>query len=82
MYLADTNVYLDAVEEAGFLDAFAVFMQRCGPLLVSSMVAAELILGAAGRGQQDAIVNGLTAGSRALAPSAADWVVAAAAVAR
>lgn len=82
MYFADTNVYLDAIESPAFLASLAAFITRHGPLLVSSVVVAELVLGAARPAQHQSILKELTAGGLAQAPNEGDWAKAAIAVAR
>lgn len=77
VYMADTNVYVNAANDRDFLLRFQAFIHgQSAPLSVSSVVVAEVLSGLPGSVHELA-VNALTAGSEALAPSPRDWVVAA-----
>ena len=81
-YLADTNVYVMAINDPTVRQRFEAFVQRHGPLLVSAIVAAEVLIGIPDVARHEAAVQALGAGSSIIAPSADDWRRAAAAVAR
>jgi predicted nucleic acid-binding protein len=82
MYLADTNVYIDATHDAGFRERFENFILREGPLPVSAVVAAEVLIGVADPRHHAAAVRALAAGTTIVTPQADDWMVAAGAVVR
>jgi predicted nucleic acid-binding protein len=81
-YAADTNVYVRAANEPSFRDRLERFVQRDGPLVVSSVVIAEILIGVTGAGRHDAVVRALSAGTTPLAPHPNDWIAAAVAVGR
>jgi predicted nucleic acid-binding protein len=43
-YAADTNVYVRAANEPSFQEQFEAFIQLHGPLIVSSVVVAEVLI--------------------------------------
>jgi hypothetical protein len=47
LFLADTNVYVGAANDARFRERFEGFIGEQGPLLVSAVVAAEVLIGIA-----------------------------------
>lgn len=79
-YLADTNVYVRAANEPSFRDRFEAFVRLDGPLMVSSVVIAEVVIGVAEPRRHEAVVAALSAGTTPLAPSPDDWLAAAATV--
>lgn len=79
-YLADTNVYIGAANDPAARRAFAAFAARHGPLAVSALVVAEVLLGIPGPARHPAAVRLVTVGRPPLAPSRADWLAAAGAV--
>ncbi len=81
-YLADTNVYVRAANEPSFRERFEAFIQLQGPLIVSSVVVAEVLIGVPDLGQHQAVIAALSAGTSPLAPQTEDWLAASAAVGR
>jgi len=81
-YAADTNVYVRAANESSFRGRFEAFVQLHGPLVVSSVVIAEVLIGVAETGRHNAVIRALSAGTTPLAPHPDDWIAAAAAVGR
>lgn len=81
MFAADTNVYLEAARDADFRADFGRFALQRGVPVLSSVVAAEILLGTQ-RNLQAAALGALGAASAIVAPGHADWLAAAAAVAR
>lgn len=81
-YAADTNVYVRAANEPSFRSRLEGLVQRDGPLVVSSVVIAEVLIGVTEVGRHDAAIRALSAGTTPLAPHPADWIAAALAVAR
>jgi predicted nucleic acid-binding protein len=81
-YLVDTNVYIRSSNDAAFAARFEVFQRSTDPLFVSTVVLAEVILGARDPSIHDDIVTALTAGTTAHTPISDDWLVAASAIAR
>ncbi|HYT70992.1 MAG TPA: PIN domain-containing protein [Gemmatimonadales bacterium] len=81
-YVADTNVYVAAANDAAFRERLEGFIRANGPLLVSAVVVAEVLLGIADATQHAAAVRALAAGTTLAAPETADWTRAAAAVVR
>lgn len=79
MFVADTNVYLDAAGDAAFRARFTAFALAHGNPALSSVVAAEMGLGLR-RGEQAAAVRALSTAGLVLTPEHADWLAAAAAV--
>ena len=73
-YLADTNVYITAANDAAFGQAFAVFVRQHGPLAVSSVVVSEVLFGVADVARHTAVARAMTAGVRALTPTRVDWL--------
>ena len=81
-YVADTNVYVAAATDAAFRERFEGFIRANGPLVVSAVVVAEVLLGIADVTQHAAAVQALIAGTTVAAPETTDWPRAARAVAR
>ena len=81
-YVADTNVYVRAANEPSFRERLEGFVRLHGPLLVSSVVIAEVLIGVAEPRRHDAVMDALSAGTVPLAPSVDDWIAAAGAVGR
>ena len=80
-YLADTNVYVTAANDDDARRKFEAFLERHGPLLVSSVVVAEVVSGIASAMSREAAVHALSAGTAVVAPNADDWTRAGMAVA-
>jgi predicted nucleic acid-binding protein len=81
-YLVDTNVYVTAINEDGARARFEAFIGEHGPLLVSAIVVAEVLIGIPDTSLHQAAVRALGAGTAVVAPTADDWTRAATAVAR
>jgi len=80
--MADTNVYVGATNDPGFRSRFEAFVSAHGPLLVSAVVVAEVLIGVPNAVHQASATHAVAAGSRILAPVDEDWLVAGAALAR
>jgi predicted nucleic acid-binding protein len=81
-YAADTNIYVRAANEPSFRARLEAFVQLHGPLVVSSVVIAEVLIGVTEAGHQTAVIRALSAGATPMAPHPDDWVAAAATVGR
>jgi predicted nucleic acid-binding protein len=81
-YAADTNVYVRAANDPSFRERFEAFVHRHGPLVVSSIVIAEVLIGVADGSRHHAVVRALSAGTIPLAPHSDDWIAAGVAVCR
>lgn len=81
-YAADTNVYVRAANDPSFRERFAAFIRLHGPLIVSSVVVAEILIGVADTGRHQGVIGALSAGTSPLAPQTEDWLAAAAAAGR
>lgn len=81
-YAADTNVYVSAANDAAFLPRFEEFIRVNGPLLVSTVVIAEVLIGVGDASRHEAVVRALSAGTTPLAPEPDDWIRAGRAAAR
>jgi predicted nucleic acid-binding protein len=81
-YLADTNIYVAAANDADFRQQFETFVRDQGPLEVSTVVVSEVLIGVADPGHHAAVVRALAAGAELLAPAASDWLEAGTAMAR
>lgn len=81
-YAADTNVYVRAANEPSFRGRFETFVRHHGPLVVSSVVIAEVLIGVTDAARHEAVVRALSLGTRPLAPHSEDWIAAAMAVSR
>lgn len=82
LYVADTNVYVSAANNPAFRRQFEDFIRARGPLLVSSIVAAEVLVGIPDVTRHPAAVRALSAGTSPLAPTSDDWIQAAMTLAR
>ncbi len=81
-YAADTNVYVRAANEPPFRGRFETFIRRHGPLVVSSVVIAEVLIGVRDVARHDAVIRALSSGTRPVAPHPDDWIAAAVTVSR
>lgn len=75
--MADTNVYVSAANDPAFRRTFEDFIRERGPLVVSSIVAAEVLLGVPDVTRHPAAIRALSAGSSPVAPASDDWIQAA-----
>ncbi len=82
LYLADTNLYVAAANDPAFRQRFEAFIRERGPLVVSVVVLAEVLIGIDDALRHPAAASALSAGTAPLAPAAEDWLVAATTVAR
>ena len=80
-YVADTHIYITAARDESFREAFARFIRRRGPLQVSAVVVAEVLLGVEDASRHAAVTLSLEAGSSIVAPTEGDWLTAARAIA-
>jgi predicted nucleic acid-binding protein len=80
--MADTNVYVMAANHDAFRSRFETFIHERGPLLVSSVVVAEYLIGVRDSARHAAVARALGAGAEIVAPMADDWLSAGAALAR
>lgn len=81
-YLADTNIYVTSANDAAFRQRFETFLSAQGPIAVSTVVAAEVLIGVANPRDHPAALRALGAGADVLAPQADDWLTAGMAIAR
>lgn len=81
-YVADTNVYIHSANDDAFRTRFEAFVLEHGPLLVSSVVVAEYLIGVSDAGKHQAAVQALGAGTELLAPTSEDWLAAGGALSR
>jgi predicted nucleic acid-binding protein len=81
-YAADANIYVRAANEPSFRGRLETFVQRDGPLVISSVVVAEVLIGVPEAGRHEGVIRALSAGTTPLAPHPADWIAAAMAVCR
>lgn len=81
-FLADTNVYVAAANQPAFRERFEQFLEREGPLFVSAVVAAEVLVGIADPARHKAAERALTAGGGMLTPVGDDWTMTATAIVR
>ncbi len=82
VYVADTNVYVMAANDAAFGVRFETFIRGHGPLLVSAIAVAEVLIGVASHTRHAAVVQAISAGTEIMEPTAGDWITAGAALAR
>ncbi|MGH7575543.1 MAG: PIN domain-containing protein [Longimicrobiales bacterium] len=80
VYIADTNIYVTAANDAAFRLRFEAFIHASGVLPVSAVVAAEVLLGIANAAQHSVALRALGAGTTVAAPHPEDWARAATAV--
>jgi predicted nucleic acid-binding protein len=62
-YLADTNVYVASANDAAFRERFERFIRANGPILISAVVVAEVLLGMPDVTRHDAALRALGAGT-------------------
>lgn len=82
LYIADTNVYVTAANDARTRERFEEFLESHGPLLVSAVVVAEVLIGVADTARHAAVIRALSAGAAVAAPTSDDWMRAAWSVAK
>lgn len=73
-YCADTTVYISATNDPAFRKRFEAFVRAQGPLRVSSMTVAEVLIGIADHSRRSEAVQAITAGGGSEPPEAEDWV--------
>ena len=81
-YIADTNVYVMAANDAAFRAELEEFIRDRGPLLVSAIVVAEILIGIPDVSQHRLATRALGAGAEILAPDPDDWTRAGTAIAQ
>jgi predicted nucleic acid-binding protein len=81
-YVADTNLYVMAANDDAFRLRFEEFVRNHGPLLVSAVAVAEVLIGVSDSSRHAAVTRALGAGSEIVAPIADDWIVAGVSLAR
>lgn len=82
LFVADTNIYVGASNDAEFLAQFEGFVREHGALLVSTVVVAEVIIGIPDPARHAAAVEALASGTQLVAPTADDWMKAGAVTAK
>ncbi len=82
LFVADTNLYVGAANDPELRRRFEAFIEDHGPLLVSSVVLAEVLIGIPDMARHSAAAAALAAGMMPLAPADEDWRAAAGTVAR
>jgi len=80
-YVVDTNVYIRAVNDAADRAALSAFTGRVPSLVVSTIVLAEVLLGAARPSDRVGLARVVTAGQRPNTPTRRDWLTASRAIA-
>lgn len=80
-YLADTSIYVLAANDSTFRERAEAFIERHGPLVVSVVVLAEVLIGLPAE-RHPAAAKAVTAGGLVVAPVAEDWLEAARVVSR
>ncbi len=81
-FIADTNIYVSAANDVTFRARFEAFIEREGPLFISAVVAAEVLIGIPDLTRHNRALSAVTAGGGLLTPESEDWTMAAAAVVR
>ena len=81
LYVADTNVYVTAANNPDFRERLETFLRQQGPVPVSAVVVAEVLLGIADPRRHADAVKAMTAGAVLAAPTPDDWAGAASALA-
>jgi predicted nucleic acid-binding protein len=81
-YIVDTNVYVMAANDGAFRTRFEAFVRDHGPLVVSAVAVAEVLIGVPDSSRHVAVTRALGAGTEIVAPITDDWIMAGAAVAR
>ena len=74
LYIADTNIYVGAVNDAVFLKQFEGFVREHGALLVSTVVVAEVVIGISDAARRAEAVEALSSGTDLVAPTRDDWL--------
>lgn len=82
LFVADTNLYVGAANDPDLRLRFEAFIENHGPLLVSAVVVAEVLIGIPDPMRHSAATSALAAGMVPLAPTEEDWRAAARTVAR
>ncbi len=82
LYVADTNVYVTATNDPRFREQFEAFVREQGPLTVSSVVVAEVLIGLAHPERHEDAVRAMVAGTTLTAPTVDDWISAGSAFAK
>jgi predicted nucleic acid-binding protein len=82
VYVADTNLYVMAANDHTFRLRFEEFVRNHGPLLVSAIAVAEVLIGVLDASRHPAVTRALSSGSEIVAPITDDWIAAGAALAR
>ncbi len=82
LFIADTNIYIRSSNDDAFRARFEAFVQESGPLLVSSIVVAEYLIGLADPAEHTLAVQDLASGTGILAPTTAAWIAAGEALGR
>ena len=82
LFVADTNLYVGATNDPAFRARFEAFIREHGPLLVSAVVIAEVLIGIPDAARHPAATIALAAGSMPVVPTEEDWVAAAGTVTR
>ncbi len=81
-YIADTNIYVTAVNDPAFRSQFEAFLRDHGPLAVSAVAVAEVLIGIPDVRRHAPAVRALAAGTTIIAPEREDWIAAGSALAR
>lgn len=81
-HIADTNVYLMATRDEVYRSRFETFVRTHGALQVSSVVAAELLIGVDDVQRLVSVLQVLVSTADIVAPNREDWFTAGAALAR
>src|SRR5579872_5942964 len=81
-YVADTNVYIRAANDPAFRARAEQFIREHGPIVVSGVVVAGILIGISDPASHMVAVRALTAAGAPLSPTAADWVRAGTTIAR
>jgi predicted nucleic acid-binding protein len=81
-HIADTNVYLMATRDEEYRSRFETFVRTRGTVQVSSVVAAELLIGVADVRKLVSVLHVLVSTADIVAPNREDWFTAGAALAR
>lgn len=82
LYVADTNIYVTAANDPPFRERFGAFILENGPVIVSAIVVAEILIGITDPGQHRGAEEELAMDASPLAPTSGDWIAASSAIAR
>ena len=82
MYVADANLYVMAANDDTFRQRFEQFIRDHGPLLVSAIAVAEVLIGVSNASRHATVTRAMAPGTEIVAPIADDWIAAGAALAR